>query len=61
MVGQEKLNRINELARKAKQGELSVKEQNERQKLRQEYLKAFRKSFRQQLDMVEIVDASELQ
>jgi len=60
MVSQEKLNRINELARKAKQGDLTENEKNERQKLRQEYLKAFRKSFRQQLDMVEIVDAEEL-
>ena len=56
MLSKEKLDRLNFLARKAKNGELTDEEKIEQQSLRQEYLKNFRKSFRQQLDSIEIVD-----
>ncbi len=56
MVGQEKIDRINELAKLAKQRELTQAEESERQALRKEYIQAFRKSTRQQLDRIKIVD-----
>lgn len=55
MLGKEKLDRINELAAKKKSIGLSEAEQVEQQELRTEYLQAFRKNFKQQLDNVEIV------
>jgi len=60
MVSKEKLDRINELANKAKKNELTDAEKVEQKKLRAEYLKAFRKNFRQQLDMIEIVDPEDI-
>lgn len=55
MLGKEKLERINELARKSKTQGLTPQEQEEQQALRKEYLTAFRQNFRQQLDSVKIV------
>lgn len=52
----ELIKRINELARKAKEGELSLEEQVERQALREAYLEQFRERFRKQLENIEIVD-----
>lgn len=46
--------RINELARKAKAEGLTDAEKAEQQALRQEYLAAFRKNFRKQLENIEI-------
>ncbi len=56
MLSKEKLDRLNFLARKAKDKGLSEQEKKEQQELRQEYLKNFRESFRKQLDSIEIVD-----
>lgn len=56
MLGKEKLDRINELAKKSKGEGLSPAEQEEQQALRKEYLEAFRKHFRMQLDSVKVVD-----
>ncbi|CAM3742949.1 DUF896 domain-containing protein [Alkalicoccus chagannorensis] len=56
MISQDKLNRINELARKSKQEGLSLKEQKEQKELRQEYLDNVRSSFRNQLNSVKVVD-----
>ena len=56
IVSEEKLARINELARKAKHTPLSPEELEERRVLRAEYLKNFRESFRAQLDAIELVD-----
>ncbi len=56
MIGKEKIDRINELARKAKTVGLTPEEIEERAILRQEYLAAFRENFRAQLEMIEIVD-----
>jgi uncharacterized protein YnzC (UPF0291/DUF896 family) len=54
------LPRINELARLAKERELNEEETRERARLRAAYLKAFRESFRAQLDntLVEYPDGS---
>lgn len=56
MVSKEKMERINFLARKAKTEKLSPEEKAEQDELRQEYLANFRKSFRSQLECIEIVD-----
>ncbi len=55
MLGQEKLDRINALAQKKKTVGLTEEEQVEQKELREAYLEAFRKNFKQQLDNVEIV------
>ncbi|PRO64465.1 DUF896 domain-containing protein [Alkalicoccus urumqiensis] len=56
MISQDKLDRINELARKAKSDGLSLKEQKEQKQLRNEYLKNVRSSFKNQLSSVKVVD-----
>lgn len=48
--------RINELAKKKKEGTISSAELKEQQALRQEYLKAFRSGFKQQLMGIKVVD-----
>lgn len=48
--------RINELAKKKKEGTISKAELDEQQSLRQEYLKAFRGGFKQQLMGIKVVD-----
>lgn len=50
------LTRINELARKQKEGTLTPEEKAEQAKLREEYLVLFRKRFRAQLENITIVD-----
>ncbi|KGP73498.1 DUF896 domain-containing protein [Pontibacillus yanchengensis] len=56
MLSQEKIDRINVLANKSKNEGLSKGEQEEQQQLRQEYLKNVRKSFKNQLNSVKVVD-----
>ncbi|MBO8155139.1 MAG: DUF896 domain-containing protein [Bacillaceae bacterium] len=56
MISKEKINRINELARKSKAEGLTEEEKQEQQKLRQEYLKSVRASFKNQLTSIKIVD-----
>ncbi|MPW24821.1 DUF896 domain-containing protein [Alkalibaculum sp. M08DMB] len=56
MISKEKLDRINFLANKKKEQGLTEEEQKEQKILREEYLKNFRKSFRKQLDDIELVD-----
>ena len=51
-----RVDRINELAKKAKTVGLTPEEEQERAVLRQEYLAAFRKNLRAQLDNTYIVD-----
>ena len=51
-MDKEKIARINELAQKAKSGELTPEEAAERQNLRQEYLAAVRNNMRATLDSV---------
>ena len=51
-----KIERINELARKAKNGALTPEEQTEREALRKEYLEVVRASLRAQMDRIVIVE-----
>ena len=53
---QKKIDRINELARLAKERELTTEETAERQSLRAEYIAAFRASLTAQLESTVIVD-----
>ncbi len=53
---QQKLDRINELARKAKTEILTDEEKAEQQQLRQEYIESYRKSLRSILENTVIVD-----
>jgi uncharacterized protein YnzC (UPF0291/DUF896 family) len=56
IISEEKLARINELARKSKSEPLSRPEKEEQRELRTEYLANFRESFRNQLESIEIAD-----
>ena len=51
-----KLDRINELARKAKAEGLTEAEQAEQKELRAEYIAAYRRSLRTQLENMVLVD-----
>ena len=53
---QAKIDRINELAHKAKAGSLSDAEQRERAQLRREYLDAVLGNLQQQIDNLVIID-----
>lgn len=53
---EELIRRINELAKTAKERELTPEESEERARLRKEYLEIFRKGFRQQLLHTKVVD-----
>ncbi len=52
---QEKIDKINYLAKKSKAEGLTKEEKLEQQKLREEYLNNFRKNFKNQLDSIKIV------
>lgn len=52
---QTKIERINELARKSRETGLTEGEKAEQQKLRQEYIAAFRGNLKKQLDNIEVV------
>lgn len=58
MLSKSKLNRINELSKKAKTGTLTKDEVNEQQLLRQEYIQTFRSTFKNQLHSIKVVDES---
>ncbi len=54
---QEKIDRINALARKSRTDEgLTEAEKAEQQALRQEYLEAVRRNFRAQLDSIRVLE-----
>ena len=58
VLTQEKIDRINELAKKAKSGEgLTEEEAAERHQLRQEYLESVRRNLDSQLSRIRIVEA----
>lgn len=59
MFDQKKIDRINELAKKNKEGGLTPEETAEREVLRQEYLENFRAHFRSRLDSVKVVSPEE--
>ncbi|MDF2699420.1 MAG: hypothetical protein K0Q49_976 [Haloplasmataceae bacterium] len=56
MLSKEKLNRLNMLAKKSKDGGLTDLEKIEQKKLREEYLHNFRNQVKQHLDSITIVD-----
>lgn len=56
MISQEKLQRINELAKLKKEKELTEQEAKEQHELRQEYLHHFRKGFRNHIEGMKVVD-----
>lgn len=56
MLSKEKINRINELAKKSKTTGLSIEEAKEQTSLRKEYLETFRSSMRDTIEHVKIVD-----
>mgnify|MGYP004476734951 CR=1 len=55
-MDRKKIERINELAKKARESGLSDEEKLEQKKLRDEYLAAVRSNFKSTLDNIEIVD-----
>jgi len=56
MTHEERLQRINALARKSRSEGLTKEEYQEQQVLRQEHLAVFRQNFRQKLDSIRFVD-----
>lgn len=56
MLSEAKINRINQLAQKAKKVGLTDQEKKEQQKLRQQYLQNVRQSLKHQLKSVKIID-----
>ena len=56
-MDQNKIDRINELARKSKTVGLTPEEKEEQAVLRKEYIASFRMSLRAQLDNIDIVEA----
>lgn len=56
----DKLARINELAKIAKERELTKEETDERAGLRKEFLENFRAGFRQQLSNIKVVHSEEV-
>lgn len=59
-MDKKKMDRINELAKKARSSDgLTPEEMTERAKLREEYLNAIRQNFKQTLDNIEIIDKGE--
>ena len=61
LLNKEKIDRINELAKKQKKEGLTKEKQVEQKNLREAYLKAFRSQFKQQLESIEIVDDKKIQ
>lgn len=56
MLPKDKIDRINELSRKSKAGELSMEEAKEQTALRKEYLATFRTSMRETIENVQVID-----
>ncbi len=56
MLSKEKLNRINQLAKKAKTKGLTEKEAKEQTALRKEYLQTFRTSMRSTIENTKVID-----
>ncbi len=56
MIDEKLIQRINELSKLSKERELTPQEQEERNQLRQEYLRQFKEGFRQRLDNLKIID-----
>lgn len=59
MLDKKKIDRINFLANKSKNEGLTEEEKKEQKSLRDEYIKAFRKNFKNRLDNIKVVDQEE--
>ena len=59
MITKEKIERINELARKKKSEGLTAEEAAEQKKLYREYIDAFKENLRFQLDMIKGIEEEE--
>ena len=59
VLSKDKIERINFLSRKSKNEGLTDEEIAEQKQLRKEYLENFRKSFKQRLDGIKVVDNKE--
>ena len=55
-IDEKLIKRINELAKKKKEGTITQEELLEQQELRQEYFKHFREGFKSQLKSIKVVD-----
>lgn len=56
MLSQEKIKRINDLAKKAKTEGLTASEKKEQQQLRSQYIANIRSAFKNQLHSLKVVD-----
>lgn len=56
MLEKEELARISELSKKAKAEGLTTEEKKEQSELRERYLQAFRKGFKEHLHTIKVVD-----
>lgn len=56
MLSKEKLNRINELAKKSKSEGLTSQEKKEQQQLREQYLQNIRKTFKGTIENMKVID-----
>ena len=56
MLTADKLNRLNELAKKKKLGTITDEELKEQQALREEYLMTFRESMKNTIENVRVID-----
>ncbi|MBF4500021.1 DUF896 domain-containing protein [Savagea sp. SN6] len=56
MLSPDKLQRINELAKKAKTTGLSIEEAKEQTSLRKQYLETFRNTMRDTIEHVKVID-----
>ena len=56
MLTPEKLSRLNELAKKKKEGTLTDEEMKEQQALREEYLLTFRESMKNTIENMRVID-----
>lgn len=59
MVTKEQINRINELAKKQKETELTLEEKKEQDELRRLYVDSFKENLRAQLKNIKIVSQEE--
>lgn len=60
MISDEKIKRINELAKKSKDEGLSDIEKDEQAQLRKEYIEAVRNNFESTLELIQVVNKDEI-
>jgi len=56
MISKEELDRINELAKEAKERELTEEEKQEQEELRDKYVQGIRESFQHQISNLKVID-----